>query len=499
MGGRPSALSAGNRDSFAYPTMKDRVPIILCKVIDLLHRSRLPLGIKDTKALKDVIEKMAKLRYELQTNKPFSEITDEREDQTVWNEYLQRRAATEGETPRWFNTSWMYSECYAYRRLLECMAASSELRDHDCFSGQKRDAFKDNLTEIDGMTERLDKLLSGGKHLTSPDSLTNDFRNLLETSLWGNKCDLSISAGNKQECSGSCESVSLREKLLVDDWEKVWDCLMKARLSSSSNTNSSNTPMARSADSQSSASNNHTFNRQTSTSSNGGSMVSFHDIIIDIVMDNAGFELFSDLCLADFLISTGIASLVRLRVKVHPWFVSDTSKKDIDWVLQEMSEGAKQFRHPTEKSRKDHVQFSPAETEAMSRMQKLGEKWSHYFSTGAWTLHSDPFWTYPHDFSLLKADDPDLYRSLSEASLVIFKGDLNYRKLVGDLAWSPTTSFEKSLQGFHPAPLVSLRTLKADVVVGLKEGQASKAQETDPEWMTNGNWGLIQFCDKIQL
>ena len=95
----------------------------------------------------------------------------------------------------------------------------------------------------------------------------------------------------------------------------------------------------------------------------------------------------------------------------------------------------------------------------MSRMQKLGEKWSHYFSTGAWTLHSDPFWTYPHDFSLLKADDPDLYRSLSEASLVIFKGDLNYRKLVGDLAWSPTTSFEKSLQGFHPAPLVSLRTL----------------------------------------
>ena len=45
-------------------------------------------------------------------------------------------------------------------------------------------------------------------------------------------------------------------------------------------------------------------------------MVSFHDIIIDIVMDNAGFELFSDLCLSDFLISTGIASLVRLRVKV---------------------------------------------------------------------------------------------------------------------------------------------------------------------------------------
>ena len=49
----------------------------------------------------------------------------------------------------------------------------------------------------------------------------------------------------------------------------------------------------------------------------GRSMVAFHDIVIDIVMDNAGFELFSDLCLADFLITTGLASMVRLRVKVE--------------------------------------------------------------------------------------------------------------------------------------------------------------------------------------
>ena len=58
--GTPVALSAQNRESFAYPTMKDRVPIILCKVIDLLHRERLPLGIKDTNALKAVIEKMVR-------------------------------------------------------------------------------------------------------------------------------------------------------------------------------------------------------------------------------------------------------------------------------------------------------------------------------------------------------------------------------------------------------------------------------------------------------
>ena len=56
----PEALTPANKDSFAYPTIKDRVPIIICKVIDLLHRQRLQLALKDNNALKQVLELMVR-------------------------------------------------------------------------------------------------------------------------------------------------------------------------------------------------------------------------------------------------------------------------------------------------------------------------------------------------------------------------------------------------------------------------------------------------------
>ena len=34
---------------------------------------------------------------------------------------------------------------------------------------------------------------------------------------------------------------------------------------------------------------------------------------VDIVMDNSGFELFTDLCLAEFLVTSGMAAKVDLR------------------------------------------------------------------------------------------------------------------------------------------------------------------------------------------
>jgi len=58
---------------------------------------------------------------------------------------------------------------------------------------------------------------------------------------------------------------------------------------------------------------------------------------VDIILDNSGPELFSDLCLADFLISEGFALEVHFHMKCFGWFVSDVTLNDLLWTLEECS------------------------------------------------------------------------------------------------------------------------------------------------------------------
>ena len=252
----------------------------------------------------------------------------------------------------------------------------------------------------------------------------------LQVALWGNKCDLSISAGveNSQKIDMLTGLIELKQKVLCDETSVICQHLLNVRSDSEDQ------------------------NRR-----------------IDIILDNAGFEVFTDLCLAHFLIEKKLCSNVHLHGKAMPWFVSDVTHDDLQWTLEQLTA-----------SSSEHV-------------KQLGLKWTGFLSSGVWVYKAHDFWTLPHDYAAMQDTCPDLVQDLAESYLIIFKGDLNYRKLTGDLKWPHDTSFERSLRGFGPAPLCALRTLKCDLAVGLSPETMARTTTLEQDWMLTGRWGIIQF------
>ena len=120
---------------------------------------------------------------------------------------------------------------------------------------------------------------------------------------------------------------------------------------------------------------------------------------IDLVVDNAGFELCTDLLLADHLVGSGAAKCVRFRVKHHPTFVSDALERDVDAHIEELLRG-------------DGAAASVA------------RRWKERRAKGEFTCVADTYWAMPYALW----DVPEaLYDHLRDSSsLIVVKGDANY-------------------------------------------------------------------------
>jgi hypothetical protein len=68
------------------------------------------------------------------------------------------------------------------------------------------------------------------------------------------------------------------------------------------------------------------------------------------------------------------------------------------------------------------------------------------------------------------------------------------RKLAFDCRWPLDAPFTDALGPFRPAPLVTLRTLKADVMAGLAPGQGAALDKVDSQWQVNGKFGVVQYA-----
>lgn len=183
---------------------------------------------------------------------------------------------------------------------------------------------------------------------------------------------------------------------------------------------------------------------------------------VHLLADNAGRELTADLLLADRLLRAGRAATVTMHLKPFPYYVSDATTADLLAVMRRLA----------------------AEPGAAAAAERL----SAALASDRLQLRAHDFWCTPGSFRDLPAG---LARDLSGAAVVIVKGDLNYRRLVGDAHWDPVTPFAEAA-GYFPAPVAALRTLKSDVAVGVPPARLARLEATAPGWRTDGTHAVIQ-------
>ncbi|OLF14055.1 hypothetical protein BLA60_02470 [Actinophytocola xinjiangensis] len=186
-----------------------------------------------------------------------------------------------------------------------------------------------------------------------------------------------------------------------------------------------------------------------------------------VVADNAARELVPDLVLADQLLTTGRARTVVLHVKPHPYYVSDAVTADVVAALRTMSA-------------------------ASGRAALTGRRLWRSVVDGTLVVRAHPFSCAPWSYHRAPADLADDFAS---ATVTVMKGDLNYRRLVGDREWPNATAFE-AVTAYFPGPVAAIRTLKSDVVVGVSDEQRARLDATGERWRTSGTHALVQVRDR---
>lgn len=192
--------------------------------------------------------------------------------------------------------------------------------------------------------------------------------------------------------------------------------------------------------------------------------------LVDWITDNCGLELLSDLGMADVMLTEGWVGKIRMHLKPQPYFVSDAMPVDALTTIEALS-------HHTDPD-----------------LTSLGNRLQEHFQRGDLVLGTDPFWA----TCLHLTQMPERLRAtLAEGDLIILKGDVNYRRLLEDRHWPPDTSLE-AITAYMPTRFLVLRTLKAELIVGLPPGLAECLQRKDPHFLTSGSYALVHLVPASQ-
>lgn len=417
--------STADPNSFAYVACTKRWPDIIRDAADDIEQGGERRGDAEAKKIAGRIRDLA---HDLETDAPIEPFEHGLSGVTEYNDELGRLGCVS-----WLNCKWLFAECYIYRYIACLFAESTHWKGYDVFENAKRGAFTSSSKAVDELATRFMELR---EELHSKEGNEQQkkllFVEILEICLWGNATDLSLlgtldmaQLANRQGRQAIKES---QKNIIDNDIDALWKDVA-------------------------------TFNHKR----------------VDIILDNAGFELFADLLFASFLIESGMASTVVLHPKDFGWFVSDVTMNDIKGLLGQMKDMN------------------------VDKITKLAEYWEGLFASRQFETFEHSFWTTAHPYCRMPYAAPDLLKELQKSDLVVFKGDLNYRKLTGDVHWPSTTPFQAAIcplsqQGLR---VLTLRTNKADVCVGLEPGMEERLNKEagGPAWRRSGKYAVISYCN----
>ena len=401
----PAPLIGAEKGSFTEFTVTQRMPDIARRVV------------KENNFPSDINQKLENLANELVSGYVQPLQPDTGSDFSSWQKYLE---PYQGQ--RWIDIPWFVAETYFYRLILNITNYFNpgQWEGVDPFALQKERGLESSLDAIATLCAQVEKWLDSSVTAeTSPESSNHQaLIALLYFDLWGNRVDLSLWSALGDENRAEFDIDSQQAHILVDDSEQVVNLLTKLKSGR-----------------------------------------------VDFIVDNAGFELICDLCLVDFILSSGLVSQVKLHLKPHPTFVSDATIQDVRHTIDFLANSSK------------------------SEIASSGQRLQTHLGSEKLILTDNYFWTSP--LAAWEIPDP-LKNELGESGLIIVKGDANYRRLLGDRHWDYTTNIA-DIVCYLPSPMVALRTLKSEVAAGIPTDAIAKVAKSDSNWLTNGQWGLIQL------
>lgn len=241
-------------------------------------------------------------------------------DREAWNTFISHLPSGERS---FYRGSSLHAECYLHRKLYSFAENSIFLKSYDFFAKIKEHTLIDSMDDILALT----------KHTRRSDNSVEVFGELLKINMWSNSNDVSSNPEEAKQLNFKVlQDVSATDEyIIVNHAEDIWNCL------------DNNKPKKLKQ--------------------------------VDVILDNTGYELFSDFVLAEYLIEKSLASKVRFHVKAHPWFVTDVTERDFRWTLQYLSQHA------------DYM------------ISLMGKKFLQFLEEGKFELAPvSHFWTSPHAF-----------------------------------------------------------------------------------------------------